>query len=76
MNRARPATTPTVIAGTTDRFAEFVESFAYEQIPEEVISRTKDVIFDGLGSLLSATSSPDRQLYFNDKTERAVTVGG
>lgn len=47
----------TVTAGITDRFAEFVESFAYEQIPDQVISRTKDVIFDGLGSLLSATSS-------------------
>src|SRR5216683_238346 len=56
MNRARPAPTPTLIAGMTDRFAEFVESFAYEQIPLEVVNRTKDVVFDGIGSLLSATS--------------------
>lgn len=40
----------------TARFAEFVESFRYEQIPAPVIERTKDVIYDGIGALLAATS--------------------
>lgn len=40
----------------TDRFADFVESFAYEQIPAPVVERTKEVILDGIGALLSATS--------------------
>ena len=40
----------------TARFAEFVESFRYEQIPAPVVERTKDVIYDGIGALLSATS--------------------
>lgn len=40
----------------TARFAEFVESFRYEQIPAGVLARTKDVIYDGIGALLSATS--------------------
>lgn len=40
----------------TDRFAGFVESFAFDQIPEPVIARTKQILFDGLGCVLSATS--------------------
>jgi 2-methylcitrate dehydratase PrpD len=40
----------------TTRFAEFVESFRYEQIPAPVVERTKDVIYDGIGALLAATS--------------------
>jgi len=40
----------------TQRFAEFIEAFCYEQIPPPVIAHTKDVIYDGLGALLSATS--------------------
>ena len=40
----------------TDRFAGFVESFAFDQIPEPVIVRTKQILFDGLGCVLSATS--------------------
>src|SRR5690349_642037 len=40
----------------TARFADFVESFSYEQIPPAVIDRTKAVVLDGLGALLSATA--------------------
>ena len=40
----------------TGRFARFVETFRYEQIPPDVVERTKDVIYDGIGALLSATS--------------------
>jgi 2-methylcitrate dehydratase PrpD len=40
----------------TERFAEFVETFPYARIPPEVVERTKDVLYDGLGALLSATS--------------------
>src|SRR5437867_10564300 len=40
----------------TDRFADFVESFSYEQIPAPVLDRAKEVILDGIGALLSATS--------------------
>jgi 2-methylcitrate dehydratase PrpD len=40
----------------TARFAEFVESFRYEQIPGPVLERTKEVIYDGIGALLAATS--------------------
>src|SRR5262245_44799164 len=43
-------------SGMTDRFAHFVESFSYEQIPTAVVRRTKDVILDGIGALLSATA--------------------
>src|SRR5712675_749438 len=42
--------------GMTDRFADFVESFSYEQIPAPVVDRTKAVILDGIGALLSATA--------------------
>ena len=41
----------------TQRFAEFVESLKFEQIPPAVIVRTKQVVYDGIGALLSATSS-------------------
>lgn len=44
------------ILSQTERFAEFVESFRYEQIPPAVMARTKEVIYDGIGALLSATS--------------------
>lgn len=40
----------------TDRFAEFVESFKFDQLPEVVVSRTKEILYDGLGCVLSATS--------------------
>lgn len=40
----------------TDRFAEFVEGFSFDQLPEPVIARTKEVLYDGVGCLLSATS--------------------
>jgi 2-methylcitrate dehydratase PrpD len=40
----------------TDAFAQFVEEFRFEQVPTAVLSRTKEVIYDGLGALLSATS--------------------
>lgn len=42
---------------TTDRFASFVESLAYERIPPEAVAKTKAILYDGLGALLSATSS-------------------
>ncbi len=44
-------------AGMTDRFAQFVETFPFERIPAPVIQRTKDILYDGLGAALSATSS-------------------
>lgn len=40
----------------TDRFARWVETFPYERIPTEVVDRAKEIIYDGLGALLSATS--------------------
>ncbi len=40
----------------TDRFAEFVESFTFDQLPAPVITRTKEILYDGLGCVLSATS--------------------
>ena len=40
----------------TDRFAQFVETFPFERIPAPVIQRTKEVLYDGLGASLSATS--------------------
>jgi len=43
-------------AGMTDRFARFVETFPYERIPADVVDRTKEILYDGLGALLSATS--------------------
>ncbi len=43
-------------AEQTDRFARFVEDFAFDEIPSTVLARTKDVVYDGLGALLSATS--------------------
>jgi 2-methylcitrate dehydratase PrpD len=42
--------------GQTDRFARFVEDFGFAQIPSTVLARTKDVVYDGLGALLGATS--------------------
>ena len=42
--------------GSTDRFAEFVESLSFEDIPAPVIARAKEVLYDGIGALLSATS--------------------
>jgi len=40
----------------TDRFAEFVENFTFDKIPREVVSRAKEVLYDGLGALIAATS--------------------
>jgi len=42
---------------TTERFAQFVEAFSFEQIPRAVVTRTKEVIYDGLGALIAATSA-------------------
>src|SRR5579863_9511117 len=44
-------------SGVTERFARFVEDCTYEQLDAAAISRTKEVIYDGIGALLSATSS-------------------
>jgi 2-methylcitrate dehydratase PrpD len=41
----------------TSRFAAFVEGCSFEQLPAPVIQRTKDVIYDGLGASLAATSA-------------------
>src|SRR5579863_6632365 len=43
-------------SGVTERFARFVEDCTYEQLDAAAISRTKEVIYDGLGALLSATA--------------------
>jgi 2-methylcitrate dehydratase PrpD len=40
----------------TDRFASFVESLSYERIPPEAVAKTKEILYDGVGALLSATS--------------------
>ena len=40
----------------TDAFAQFVEDFTFEQVPATVLTRTKEVLYDGIGALLSATS--------------------
>lgn len=42
--------------GQTEHFTKFVEEFTFRQIPAQVLERTKDVTFDGLGALLSAVS--------------------
>lgn len=44
-------------AKDTDRFARFVEELTFESIPSDVITRTKEVLYDGIGALLAATSS-------------------
>ena len=36
----------------TDRFAEFVESFTFDQLPEPVVAKTKEILYDGLGCVL------------------------
>src|SRR6266851_4250271 len=46
-----------LFSSETARFAEFVDTFRYEQIPAAVLERTKQVIYDGVGALLSATSA-------------------
>jgi 2-methylcitrate dehydratase PrpD len=43
-------------SGMTDRFAQFVEDFTFDRVPAPVVARTKEVLYDGLGALLSATS--------------------
>jgi len=35
--------------GMTQRFAEFVEFFSYDQLPTAVVTRAKEVILDGIG---------------------------
>jgi len=40
----------------TDRLAEFVESYRFDALPASVVARTKEVLYDGLGALLGATS--------------------
>ena len=42
--------------GMTARFAEFVEDFEFEQVPEAVRENAKHLLYDGLGSLLGAAS--------------------
>jgi 2-methylcitrate dehydratase PrpD len=43
-------------SGMTNEFAQFVETFTFDQLPAPVVTRTKEVIYDGLGALLAATS--------------------
>lgn len=40
----------------TDRFASFVEEFELDRVPPPVVHRAKEVLYDGLGALLAATS--------------------
>ncbi len=42
--------------GSTARFAEFVEGFSFDQLPEAVVARAKELLYDGLGALLGAAS--------------------
>lgn len=44
-------------AGSTARFAELVSEFSAERIPPPVLQRTKEILYDGIGALLSATSA-------------------
>jgi 2-methylcitrate dehydratase PrpD len=45
------------IEAGTDRIAGFVEGATFERLPAAVVKRTKEVLYDGLGALLSATSA-------------------
>ena len=40
----------------TERLASFIEEFSFERIPAAVLDRTKEIVYDGLGALLAATS--------------------
>ena len=42
---------------STATFAEWVESLSYEDLPEAVVTRTKEILYDGLGTGLAATAS-------------------
>ena len=42
--------------GSTERFARFVEEFSADRAPADVVEYAKDVLYDGIGALLSATS--------------------
>ena len=44
-------------SAATDRFCEFVENFQFDQLPDPVVARAKELVHDGLGALLGATSS-------------------
>ena len=50
------AVTGVANGGMTDRFASFVEALTYDRIPPEVIGKTKEILYDGVGALLSATA--------------------
>lgn len=41
----------------TVTLAEWAESLAYEDLPEAVVNRTKQVLYDGIGTGLAATAS-------------------
>lgn len=41
---------------STAKMAAFIEGFKYEQLPQAVLTRTKELLHDGLGDLLGATS--------------------
>ena len=65
-----------MIAATTtatDRLARFVEGFTFGQIPGDVLKRTKEVIYDGLGALLAATS---KKFDYRDVITRIVQDAG
>ncbi len=47
-------TSPAAVA--TLRFCEFVEGFQFDHLPVPVIARAKELVHDGLGALLGATS--------------------
>jgi 2-methylcitrate dehydratase PrpD len=46
----------TVPGGATERLAEYIEAAAPGRIPPPVCARAKEVLYDGLGALVAATS--------------------
>ena len=41
----------------TEQLAKWIEEFDYDRLPEPVIERTKQVLYDGIGCAIAATSS-------------------
>lgn len=42
--------------GLTQRLAEYIKGFTFENMPEEVVSRSKLILLDTLGAILAASS--------------------
>ncbi len=60
--------------GLTDRFVQYIEPFRFEDMPPEVVQRSKLILLDTLGAILAA-SSP-RYSAARILTEFARTQGG